>query len=242
MLAFAALMPFTTDLTHRTKKCEDALANAVKAAQSLEAEFYAAKPDVLIVLDASTKPTDFLINTAPIVTTMYGKEKLQLPTDVQLAYHLREARPEGYALVLKDKRELSDELAVPIYFLTRHISHIKILSIELSKQSPSILTSFGQHLYAKIHDANKRVAVIGPAPYHTKKHNDKELEQSILRIVENRQAFDLLRLSEEKKSSAYDLRSLTVMETLLKTVRHVPDIMFYDASLGLRYIVANFSL
>lgn len=228
MLAFAAILPAAKRTTDK---------NTAAALQTIEADLYAAKVERVIFLSsAASGTTAFSVNTSPQVT---GDGKTY-KGDVELAYHLQEARPEGYTVGLEQSAQLPADASYPLARILGHLPNARVVTIACAKTDLETHASFGDLLRKKIHEDRKRIALLAASPASA----DKAITEKIRELIRQKDEYGLLQASHKKPllSIQNDLRAIIVLLSTLKTSNYHPVELAFDEQHGAASLVVEMQL
>ena len=228
-----------------------------EAMERLEQDFYATKPETVIIISPHGKLMDeaFTINHSPV---LYGdfddfgdlETKLQFKNDLGLSYQIREQVETKLPVVLTTEEKLDHGVLIPLYYLTHHLKDIKVIPIGYSMKDKKSHFELGQQIRKVLDRTNKRVAVIAsgdlshrlneesPAGYSPE---GKKFDQEIVDLIKEKKTDKFLTLDEGliKEAGECGYRSILILLGIMSEINYRPEIYSYEGPLGIGYLVAN---
>lgn len=263
MLVFAGFTPnspllFPSINTTRMDEVEE----TVNGLKELSDELYATHPDTVVILSESvTMYEDAIsINVAdPYSADLsdvgdLGYHKKYHPDFSLIDALQRFTRRNNLPVSLSTDEKLTYASAVPLHYLTEHLSEVRIVPVapSLGLDAKSHF-AFGAALKHLIMDSDKRIAIIAssdtaqtltedaPGGFHK---DGAIFEEKLQAILRERNAAGLLQLDPELIENAKDTshKVLCMLFGALDGVDVTPHIMSYEKPFGVGYTVVNFSL
>lgn len=261
-LVFAAITPHPPLLLPTIGKDSDLkkLEKTKKALEQLEEDLYLSKPDTIVVLASHSHllPDAFTVNMSPDYETDlrdFGDltTRLKFRGEMTLTSAMREAtKGSGIPAVLISEKFLDHPAAVPLFFLSAHLTGESILPIGYSELDFKTHWDFGNLINEQIMDTTKRVAVIAssdlshalisdaPAGYHA---DGPEFDKKIQDLLANKNVVNMLQFDPTfVKNAAADPGFRTIL--MLMGIIHDQNYTFrsycYEAPMGVGYLTANF--
>ncbi|HLC63725.1 MAG TPA: AmmeMemoRadiSam system protein B [Patescibacteria group bacterium] len=230
------------------------------ALEELEGDLYSKKPDTIIVVSPHGRLMDetFTINHSPVLKADFEdfgdlETKMEFKNDLGLAYQLRERLESRLPVALTTEEKLDHGTAVPLYYLSQHLSGVKIIPVGYCLQSLEKNFEFGREIGNQLAKTNKRVAVIAsgdlshrltagaPAGYSDK---GKEFDDQIKELLKQNKTQEILNLNPDliEEAGQCGLRSIVILLGAFDGVNYQPEILSYEGPFGVGYLVANFKL
>ncbi|MAF13296.1 MAG: AmmeMemoRadiSam system protein B [Parcubacteria group bacterium] len=262
-VVFSAITPHPPVLIPEIGK--DNLAKISKtdeAMKKLEQEFYAAKPESIVIISPHGKILDdsFNINLNADYSANFkdfgdfGLE-LKFKSDYMSIQQIRagDEKHEQVPLVLTSESEIDYGFSVPLYFFTQHLKDIKIIPITYSGLGYEEHFKFGQFLYQQLSNINKRFAVIGSADLSHKLTKDAPggfseqgavFDKKIVELIEKKDIQGILKLDPNliKEAGECGLRSIIILLGIIESLNIEPEVLSYEGPFGVGYTVCNFKL
>ncbi len=229
------------------------------AMEKMEEELYLAKPDIIIMISAhgSYFPNAFTINVCPeyhsnlkefgdLVTSLNFKGEMNLSAVIR-----EETKIEKIPTTMITDPELDHGSSVPLFYLTQHLTDIKILPIGFSDLSWKTHVDFGYLIKEQILNSNKRVAVIASGDLsHALTTNSPagfnpagiKFDEKIQELLAHKNLSGMLQLEPEfvKSSSECGFRTFLILMGILKNIDYTYRQHSYEAPFGVGYLTANF--
>lgn len=262
-IVFSAITPHPPVLIPDIgKKNLKQIAKTEEAMKKLEQEFYATKPESVVIISPHGKILDdaFNINLSVDYTANFkdfgdfGVE-LKFKSDYRSIQEIRAADESHTAvpIVLTSVPEIDHGFSVPLYYLTQHLKDIPIIPITYSAMDYKQHFAFGQFLYRQLAKINKRFAVIASGDLSHKLTKDapggysakgKEFDKKIVELLKKKDFDGILKLSPGliKAAGECGLRSIIILAGILESLNVVPEVLSYEGPFGVGYTVCNFKL
>lgn len=262
MLVFSALTPHPPVLIPSIGKDQsETLKKTNESLAELERDLYGAKPDIVIVISPHGEFTAdaFTVNISQKFETDFKQfgdfaTKLEFLGDTTLlSSDNKEKINEKFALNVISEPILDHGVAVPLFFLCRHLEKIKILPVYFSLLDNKSHLDFGKTFKDIIMDSDKRVAVIAsgdlshcltknaPAPYQPE---GKKFDEKIIDLLKQKDIQSIVNIDKilTEKATECGLRSLLILLGILHNIKYTPEILSYEAPFGVGYLTVNFKL
>ncbi len=261
-LAFAAITPHPPLLLPTIGKEEDLkkLDKTRKALAQLEEDLYLSKPDTILVISSHNHllPDAFTINMSPDYETDlrdFGDltTKLQFHGEMTLTAAIREAtKDNSIPTVLISEKLLDHPTAVPLFFLSSHLTNTNILPIGYSELDFKAHWDLGNLINDQIMNTNKRIAVIAsgdlshaltseaPAGYN---ESGPEFDKKIQDLLANKNVANMLQFDPNfVKAAAADpgFRAILILMGIIHDQNYTYRSYCYEAPMGVGYLTANF--
>lgn len=261
-LVFSALTPHPPLLIPNIgKENLVKLETTKKSLEELERALYISQPDTLIFITPHGKifPEAFTINANPefrfdfkdfgdLATKGTFNADLNLIADISNA-----AKNQRLPLILQSEPALDYGTSVPLFYLSRHLTNIKIIPIGYSLLDLKKHFDFGYFLKDIIMDSSKRVAVIAsgdlshrlsdasPAGFSP---SGKKFDDLLIESLKTGNISGLINLDEKicKEAGECGLRSLLILLGVLRNMNYDLKLHSYESPFGVGYLVADFSL
>lgn len=262
-IVFSALTPHPPVLIPEIGKDNVAKLKKTQAAmEQLEQEFYAAKPDSIIIISDQGKisPEMFGINlTADYKAGFkdfgdFGLE-LKFKSDFMTIQQIRAADETGDAAPLQmlSEENLEHGFSVPLYFFTKHLKNIPIVPVVYSGLSYEQHFKFGQFLKERLAESPKRIAVIGSGDLsHTLTKEapggfseaGAKFDKKFTELIKKKDAAGLIKMDPELIKDAQEtaVRPSLILLGIIDSLNTKTEVLSYEAPFGVGYLVASFKL
>jgi MEMO1 family protein len=261
MLVFSGICPHPPILIPTIGKDNlKTIKNTVSALKTMEAELYASKPDVIIIISPHGEilPDAFCLNLNAKYQANFEEfgdfqTKMEFKSSPLLAIRLKERVMKELPLALSSSEKLDHGAAVPLFYLTKHLKEIEIIPICYSLLDYQKHFEFGQLLKKEIVKSEKRVAVIAsgdmshaltkdaPAKYSPK---GAEFDNTLIDLLKKKDLRGALKLNRKLIEDAAEcgLRSFLILLGVIEEYKFETQILSYEGPFGVGYLVANFKL
>lgn len=262
-IVFAALTPHPPVLIPEIGKDNlKKLKKTEAAMKKLEQEFYAAKPESIVIISPSGEVLDdsFNINlNADYLADFkdFGDFSLGLKfkSDYMTIQQIRAADEKGdiAPFVLTSNQSLGHGFSVPLYFLTQHLKDIPIVPITYSALGYQEHFSFGQFLHDQLSKIDKRIAVIASGDLSHTLTKDApaghvkegaEFDKKFTELVKKKDVKGLLELDPKLIKAAQEtvLRSTLILMGIIESLNTQTEVLSYEGPFGVGYLVCSFKL
>ncbi len=261
MIVFASFVPHPPLLIPEVgKENLTKLNNTKEAYQHLEAELYAAKPEVLIIISphAELREDAFAISQQPKLLMEFKEfgdlvTKKEFNSELGLGYRIKESSETALPIVLTAQSVLDYGAGVPLFYLTAHLPQIKVVLVSYADLPYEQHIAFGQAIHDTVSRSGQRTAIIASGDLSHRLHQDspagysprgQEFDQTIIRLLQDKKIDALVNLEEElvKEAASCGLRSLLILLGAIKNLNYTPEKISYQAPFGIGYLVENFKL
>lgn len=231
-----------------------------KALEKLEEDLYLSKPDIIMIISPHGRLLDdaFTMNVSSDFTSDFREfgditTTVHFKGDIGLAAHIRERSKfqHRFPLVLLSEPTLDHGAIVPLFYLTKHLPHVRILPLGFCGLDRKIHVDFGYFLKEEIMKNTKRVAVIAsgdlahtlsddaPAGFNPK---GKEFDEKIQELFATRNTAGFVQLDQDIVNEAAEcgFKAFLIIMGLLKNITYKYKSYSYEAPFGVGYLVANF--
>ncbi len=261
MIVFSAITPHPPILIPNIGKDNlDKIKNTASAMKELEAELYASKPDVILIISPHGEiiPDAFCLNLNTKYTVNFEEfgdftTKLEFKSSPMLALQLKERVENEFPMVLSSMDHLDHGSGVPLFYLTKHLKNIEIIPICYSLLDYQKHFEFGQLLKRELVKSEKRVAVIAsgdlshaltkdaPAGFSPK---GEEFDQKLIALLKRQDFRGLLKLDHRliEEAAECGLRSIITLLGIIEEYKQEVNVLSYEGPFGVGYLVANFKL
>ncbi len=259
-IVFAAITPHTPVLLpNAPTDARERLAETMSALQKLEAELYAAKPQIIIIISPHTgiHTQAFTINASPELTSQVAEFG-----DVETTRSWRGA-PELAAQLghhhnhlslpvrLISEEQLDYGASIPLLFLTEHNRQTKILPVGFSGLPPIDHLEFGELIKETVLGNGIRAAVIAsgdlshtlsaraPGKFNPK---GKEFDQLVRDLLGSKNTVGFATIDPQLVKSADECgyRSILILLGILKNTDAQFETLAYEAPFGVGYLTGIF--
>lgn len=259
MIVFSCFVPHPPLLIPEVGKDNiNHLKETLEAYHNIEAELYARKPDVLLVISShSPNHQSFSINQQPKVAINFKRfgdlvTQLEFNNDIALGYKIKEATETEIPIILSSEQNIDYGAGVPLFYLANHLPNCQVCIVHPAKELDYAQhVKFGEMIKEQLEGYNKRVAIIAAGDLSHRLHQDspagyspraQEFDQKIIKILAEKDFDSLLKfdkfLAEEAKECS--LRSLLLLLGIIKDINYEPQKLSYQAPFGIGYLVENF--
>jgi len=260
-LVFAAITPHPPILVPAIGKEHISKIEKTKAAmERLEQDFYAAKPEVIIIISphGELHPDSFTINLSQEFTIdfeIFGDftTKLKLRGDTVLITTGKETLSVKSPINIISVPQLDHGIGVPLSYLCKHLPETPIVPIYFSMLDNQAHLEFGKALHDLILNTDKRVAVIASGDLSHALTEDapasfapegKIFDEKIIKLIENCDTTSLVNMDHElvERAAECGLRSILILAGILSDVNCRGEILSYEGPFGVGYMVAEIKL
>ncbi|KKW31543.1 MAG: AMMECR1 domain protein [Candidatus Uhrbacteria bacterium GW2011_GWA2_52_8d] len=262
MICFAAITPHTPLLIPGVGKENIAKLESTTAALAhLEGELYASHPDVIVVISshAIQHKEAFSLNLhdeymidfkdfGDLATSRILEPDIELVSEIEAYMHDR-----SVPFTLDSSATLDYGTGVPLYFLTKNLSDVKIVPLSFSGLPAKEHVRFGTELKDVFERSSKRIAVVASgdlshclssdAPLGYKPEGE-EYDQKVVEAVKSIATSGLLSMSTEllEGASACIQEQLLILFGILERKKVRVEILSYEHPFGVGYLVAQVHL
>jgi len=259
-LVFASLTPHPPLLIPTIgKEAIKEVEETKKALEKMEEELYLAHPDIIVVISphGSCFADAFTLNVCPEYETdlkEFGDltTKLKFKGEMNLSSRIREAGKErGISTTMISENKLDHGVAVPLFYLTRHLPNITLLPIGFCEQDWKTHLDFGYMLKEQIMETNKRIAVIAsgdlshaltteaPAGFNSA---GEKFDAKIQEMFYSHNLAGLINMDKQLVGDASEcgFRSILVLAGILRDVNYEYRQYSYESPFGVGYLTSHF--
>lgn len=237
----------------KTKQIE----KTCNALSQLERDLYVAKPDVVVFVSphGEIHPEAFTINVRDSFEANFKKfgdfaTKFELKGDMVLMSVNSEKISNKLPVNVISEKELDHGIAIPAYYLMRHLENTAIIPIYYSLLDSVSHFEFGKSLKELAMSSDKRIAIIAsgdlshcltdnaPLPYNAA---GKEFDDKILELLKAGDSQSIVNLDHGlvEKAAECGLRSILILLGALNNFNYKTEVLSYEAPFGVGYLVAN---
>ena len=141
MIVFACFVPHPPLLIPEVGKDNiNHLKETLEAYHNIEAELYARKPDVLLVISShSPNHQSFSINQQPKISINFKRfgdlvTKLEFNNDIALGYKIKEAAETEIPIILSSEENIDYGAGVPLFYLANHLPNCQVCIVHPAKE------------------------------------------------------------------------------------------------------------
>ncbi len=159
----------------------------------------------------------------------------------------------GSPVILTTQPKLDHGALVPLYYLTKNLSNIRIIPVSYSLLDFKTHLAFGQQLKKIIDQSQKRIAVVAsgdlshcltpdaPGGYSER---GKEFDEKLIELLLKKDVDGIKNLDPNLIDQAGEcgLRSIMILLGILKDTDYQPEKLSYEGPFGVGYLVMNFKL
>lgn len=261
MIVFAAITPHPPLLIPEIGKDNiDKIKNTEKSMRDLEQEFYASKPEVIIVFSPhSIMFKDRLaINVFPEYEANFEdfgdfSTKQNYSGAPAFIEKIRMAlEPEGI-VSLYSEQKIDHGVSVPLHYLTKHVKNIKIIPIGCAQTDYGTHFNYGKRLKRELFHINQRIAVIAsgdlshrltkeaPAGYSP---SGQKFDTQLVDLLKEKNIEGILKINKKLINEAGEcgLRSIAAVLGVINDMNFEPEVLSYEGPFGVGYLVCNLKL
>lgn len=234
--------------------------NSVQALEKLNKEFVQTKPGTVVVISphAPTLPQAFCISRSEDLSGNFGafgdfSTELKFKNDTDLADEILKSSKKQIPIQAIENPELDHGILVPLYYVTKGYTNIKLVPLSFSILDLDVHFQFGKNLFEIINQSKKKIAVIAsgdlshrltpsaPAGYSPK---GKEFDKKLVDLLKKKDIKGILNLDPEliEEAGECGLRSIIILLGILDKIDYQVEILSYEGPFGVGYLVAQFKL
>lgn len=260
-IVFAGITPHSPVLLPHIPQAHERLGETRAALAKLEAELYASKPNLIIVISPHTGlfTNCFTVNASPTLIpnfTEFGDVETSREWRGAPEIAARLAHHEDHANL--PVRATSDDhldygAAIPLLYLTDHARTIKVLPVGFSGLPPVSHLEFGELIKETIMGQNIRTAIIAsgdlshtlnaraPGKFHPQ---GKEFDRLIRDLLGSKNTVGIANLDPTmiKNADECGYRSILILLGALKNMDVRFESLAYEAPFGVGYLTGIFHL
>lgn len=179
--------------------------------------------------------------------------KLTWQSDIELIHKTKEHLESTAPLQLISDNEIDYGSAVPLYFFSKNLPHVKIIPLNYSGLDLRAHYKFGEQFKKIIAISNKRIAIIcsgdlshrvtreAPAGYSP---SGKKFDKKLINLLLENKTEEILNLDQDLINEAGEcgLRSILIMKGIIDKIKNTPKLLSYEAPFGVGYMVMNFEI
>lgn len=260
MLSFAAFVPHSPILIPEVgKENLDRLKSTIEAYKKLEELLYASKPDLLLLVSPHTSSQEipyFSINQQPNLKLNFKKfgdliTQMEFKNDIGFGYKVKESCEDYFPIKLTAQEELDYGSGVPLFYLTKALKDISVVSIGYADLSYEDHVKFGEIIRKQINLSSRRIAVVASGDLAHKLHEDspagyspraQEFDQAVIKALEQKDLQKLLAIKKDlaDESGECALRSILILMGIIKDINYQSEKLSYQSPFGIGYLVQNF--
>lgn len=265
MLKFASICPHPPIIIPTIGKPADLkqVSKTTEGMEKLSKKFGKANPKTAIVISphGPLDPNRFTISNSPTLTGHFYpfgdfKTELIFKNDLSLVKKIRkEADKASIPLRVADIKTLDHGALVPLFYLSKGVPNIKVVSVTFSFLDVETHFKFGKTLQKLISggqssgsygvvasgDLSHRLTPDAPAGFSPR---GKEFDEKIVKLLKEKDVKGILNLDktllEEAGECGY--RSILILLGVLDGINWKPEILSYEGPFGVGYMVANLKI
>ena len=262
-LVFAAITPHPPVLIPEIGKDNLKKIEKTEAAmKKLEQEFYAAKPESVVVISPHGQifADAFNINLSSGYSANFKEfgdfgVELKFKSDYMSIQEIRAAdeSSKNVPVVLTSKPEIDHGFSIPLYYLSQHLKNIPVIPITYSGLNYQKHFEFGQFVYRQLAKINKRFAVVASGDLSHKlikgapggySAQGKKFDKKIVDLIKNKDIEGALKIDPKLVKAAGECgwRSIMVLLGIIESLNVQPEILSYEGPFGVGYLTANFKM
>jgi AmmeMemoRadiSam system protein B len=262
-IVFAAITPHPPVLIPEIGKDNlKQIAKTQEAFKKLEQEFYAAKPESVVVISPHGKIFNdaFNINLSADYTANFKEFgdfglELKFKSDFMSIQQIRAADEtnKSVPIVLTSEPPIDHGCSIPLYYLAQHLKNISVIPITYSALDYQQHFAFGQFLHRQLSKINKRFAVVasGDLSHRLTKEapggydpQGEVFNQQLIELIKKQDWSGILKIDPEliKTANECGLRSIIILAGLIESLNTRAEVLSYEGPFGVGYLVANFRI
>ncbi|MCX6739742.1 MAG: AmmeMemoRadiSam system protein B [Candidatus Parcubacteria bacterium] len=261
MLVFSAICPHPPILIPTIGKDNlKQIKDTAEAMKKLEQELYASKPDVILIISPHGEmiPDAFCINLNSSYKVNFEEfgdftTKLEYRSSSLLALKIKERVENELPIILLSNDTLDHGCGVPLFYVTKHLKNIEVIPVSYSFLDTDKHFKFGQLIKKEIAKSEKRVAVIAsgdmshsltkssPAGFSPK---GAEFDKEFISLLKRKDIPGIMKMNKNliEEASECGYRSFSILFGILEEYKLDVEILSYEGTFGVGYLVANFKL
>ncbi len=231
----------------------------VKALQKMEQDFYAAKPDSLIIISPHgiVLVDSFVINLSDKYESDFGQfgdftTQLNFKPNLQFVEDLRSSIDDSEVpLTVTSDEKLDHGTTIPLFYLSQHLPHLSIVPISYCLLDYQTHLKFGEILKDQIFKTNQRIGLIASGDLSHRLTKDapagyspagQEFDDKLISLLKNRDLEGIINLDSRliEEAGECGLRSILILLGVIKNMNYQTEIFSYQGPFGVGYLVANF--
>jgi aromatic ring-opening dioxygenase LigB subunit len=254
MIKFASICPHPPIIipTIGKKKDREKASKTIEAMNLIAQKFKSSKVKTVLIISPHG-PLDFnrfTINDSPILTGHFYnfgdfKTELIFRNDLKNVKLIeKESLKENIPLRTITEKEIDHGVLVPLYFLSKTIPKIKVISLGYSGLGPKEHFEFGK-IISKSLKGNIAIIASGDLShrlYETEK--GKEFDKKLLDLLKRKDIRGIINMDpdliEEAGQCGYN--SIVVLMGALTGIKWKPEILSYEGPFGVGYSVLNIKI
>ncbi|MCK4967860.1 MAG: MEMO1 family protein [Candidatus Aenigmarchaeota archaeon] len=260
-LVFAGISPHPPIIIPNIgKENLETVRQTITALEKLNQQLKESKPDTLIIISphAPLFADAFCLNLCQHYQGNFQQfgdliTHLELSGNIALASKIKAELEYNFPLAVISQPELDHGTLVPLYYLTKGLPNLSIISFSSSLLNLNEHFNFGYKLKDEIINTEQRVAFIAsgdlshrltpdaPANYSPQ---GRVFDQTLIKLLKDKDSKKILNLDEDLINQAGEcgLRPITILLGLISKIKYQPEILSYQGPFGVGYLVANFKL
>lgn len=263
MLVFASICPHPPIIIPNIGGSElNNVKRTIEAMEKLAQDFSAAKPETVILISphGPIQANKMTVAASPNLTGDFAQfgdweTKMSFKNDLSLVQEIEKAALAAkIPLDLIDFPQLDHGALVPLYYLTKNWSNIKLVPIAFSFLDYQTHFEFGQMIGERLAISDKRFAIVAsgdlshritpdaPAGYSPR---GKEFDAKLIELLKKNDIKGILNLDEDliEEAGECGLRSIIILLGTLANFK-IESLKFkvlsYEAPFGVGYLVAKY--
>jgi len=257
-LSAAAILPHSPLLIPTVGRDNIGQAEAtVKAMKKVAQIFKEKEIDTIIIISGHGSQMDevFTINHCPKFQADFEQfgdliTKMEIASDVGLAYKIKESLETKKQLVLSCDAKLDYSMAVPMHYLYECCSSASLIPLYTAKLSAQDHYELGQLMRPVINETSKKVAVVAVGDLSrtddkTKTTNGssrlKEFDDLIIRLLKSKKINELKVIEQSLLTDSNECLylALLILLGILDETDYKTDIFSYETPFGVGLLTAN---
>ncbi|MFA6321847.1 MAG: AmmeMemoRadiSam system protein B [Candidatus Buchananbacteria bacterium] len=262
-IVFAAIAPHPPVLIPEIgKENLEKIKQTEAAYKKLEQEFYASKPESLVVISphGNILPDSFNINLNAdyeVNFKEFGEYSLELKfkSDFMVIQEIRAADETNKTvpIILSSDKHLDHGVGIPLYFLSQHSKNIPVIPITTSGLGYKEHFEFGKFLHRMLSRTNKRFGILASGDLsHRLTENapggfspeGKKMDKKIIDLIKAKDFEGLMKIDSKliEAGGECGLRSFLILAGMVESQNLSPEVLSYEGPFGVGYLVCNFKV
>lgn len=257
-LSAAAILPHSPLLIPTVGRDNISQANAtVKAMKKVAQIFKGKEIDTIIIISTHGSQIDevFTINHCPKFQADFEKfgdliTKMEIASDVGLAYKIKESLETKKQLILSCEPQLDYSVAVPMHYFHEGLPGVSLIPLYTAKLSSKEHYELGQMMRHAINETSKKIAIVAVGDLARADDKEKttfgsdglkEFDDLVIRLLKSKRINELKSINPKLLAESHECLYLALMILLgiLNETDYKPDIFSYETPFGVGLLTAN---
>jgi len=237
------------------------VSKTVGAMEKLIEEFSKVKPETVVVISphAPLDPNQFTVfDSSTLIGNFHPfgdlKTELIFKNDLNLVEKIKkESEETGIPLKTADIKTLDHGTLVPLFYLSKGVPDIKIVPLAFSFLDPKIHFEFGKMLQRIINNEQRTIGIVASGDLSHRLTSEapggfspqgKEFDEKIVNLLRKKDVKGIINMDKDLREKAGECgyRSIVILLGALEGLDWEPEILSYEGTFGVGYMVANFKI